>query len=107
MHADDARNDLSGKGTIVESADEQLNDHWRKLVKGGKNLDALNTRQRHKLRIAAKKLRYASEFFAGVFPGKKAGRRRPRFISGFKELQVCLDDLSDLLVTQRFIASIA
>jgi triphosphatase len=106
MHADDARKDLSGKGTIVETAAEQLDHHWRKLVKGGKNLDALNTRQGHKLRIAAKKLRYASEFFAGVFPGKKAGRRRKRFIAGLKELQVCLGDLNDIVVNQRISASI-
>jgi hypothetical protein len=33
-------------------------------------------------------LRYASEFFADVFTGKTAARRRKRFIAGLKELQV-------------------
>jgi triphosphatase len=106
MHADDARKDLSGEGTIVETAAEQLNRRWKKLVKRGKHLHALNPRQRHKLRIAAKKLRYASEFFADAFPGKKAGRRRKRFIAGLKELQVCLGDLNDIVVNKRLSASL-
>jgi len=106
MHSDDARKDLSGKATIVETAAEQLNRHWKKLVKRGKNLDVLSTRQRHKLRIAAKKLRYASEFFSGVFPGKKAARRRKRFIAGLKELQACLGDLNDIVLNQRISASL-
>jgi inorganic triphosphatase YgiF len=106
MHADDARKDLSGKGTIVETAAEQLNRRWKNLVKRAKNLDALSTRQRHKLRIAAKKLRYASEFFAGVFPGKKAARRRKRFIAGLKKFQVWLGDLNDIVVNQRISASL-
>jgi CHAD domain-containing protein len=76
------------------------------LVKRAKNLDALSTRQRHKLRIAAKKLRYASEFFAGVFPGKKAARRRKRFIAGLKKFQVWLGDLNDIVVNQRISASL-
>jgi inorganic triphosphatase YgiF len=105
MHGENARK-LSGKSAIVETAAEQLNRHWKKLVKRGKNLDALNTRQRHKLRIAAKKLRYASEFFAGVFPGKKAARRRKRFTAGLKELQGCLGDLNDIAVNERISASL-
>src|SRR5215470_20340855 len=105
MRADEARKDLSGKGTVVETAAEQLNRRYQKLVQSGKRLDALNPRQRHKLRIAAKKLRYASEFVAGVFPGKKAARRRKRFIAGLNELQVCLGDLNDIVVNKRLSAS--
>jgi CHAD domain-containing protein len=106
MHADENPRNLSGKGTIVETAAEQLNRRWKKLVKRGKYLDALNTRQRHNLRIEAKKLRYASEFFADVFPGKKAARRRKRFIAALKELQVCVGDLNDIVVNKRLSASL-
>src|SRR5262249_51191813 len=67
---------------------------------------ALNPGQRYKLRIAAKKLRYASEFFDGLFPGKKTGRRRKRFIAGLKELQTCLGDLNDIVVNKRLSASL-
>jgi triphosphatase len=106
MHANDARKDPSRKGTIVETAAEQLNRRWKKLVKLGRRLDTLNSRQRHKLRIAAKKLRYASEFFADTFPGKKAARRRKRFTAGLKELQACLGDLNDIVVNKRLSASL-
>jgi CHAD domain-containing protein len=106
MHADDAGKDLSGKGTIGETAAKQLNRRWKTLVKSGKRLDALDPQQRHKVRIAAKKLRYASEFFAEVFPGKKAARRRRRFIAGLKELQVRLGDLNDIAVNKRLSASL-
>ena len=103
MHKDDARKNQSGK--IVETATELLNRRLEKLAKRGKHLDSLNPRQKHKLRIAAKKLRYAGEFFADVFPGKKAARQRKRFIAGLKELQICLGDLSDIVANKRLSSS--
>jgi triphosphatase len=106
IHPRDARRDPSGERTIAETAVEQLSRRWKKLVKRGKHIDALDPQQRHKLRIAAKKLRYASEFFADVFPGKNAGRRHKRFIAGLKALQVCLGDLNDIVVNERISASL-
>jgi inorganic triphosphatase YgiF len=98
--------DVSGKGTIAETAAEQLNRRWKKLVKGGKHIDGLDPQQRHKLRIAAKKLRYASEFFADVFPGKKAAHRRRRLLAGLKALQTYLGNLNDITVNRRRCASL-
>jgi inorganic triphosphatase YgiF len=106
MHPGDAGKALSGEGTIAEAAAEQLNRRWKKLVKRGKHIDALDPQQRHKLRIAAKKLRYAGEFFADVFPGKKAARRRQRFLAGLKALQTYLGDLNDIAVNKRLSASL-
>ena len=106
MHADDARKNLPSKAAIVETAVAQLDIWWKKLVKRGQCLGSLNPRQRHKLRIAAKKLRYASEFFADAFPGKKAARQRKRFIAGLKELQTGLGDLNDIVVNKRLSASL-
>jgi triphosphatase len=105
MHPDDARKDL-GKGTIVELAAGRLNRHWKKLVKRGRRIDALSPQERHKLRIAAKKLRYAVEFFADVFPRKSVARRRKQFLAGLKALQACLGDLNDIVVNKRLIASL-
>jgi triphosphatase len=100
-----ARNHLSGKRTLVAIASEQLKLRRKKLVRRGKSFDTLSPQQRHKVRIAAKKLRYASEFFADVFPGKRAARRKKRFTAGLKELQVCLGDLNDIVVNKRLSAS--
>jgi triphosphatase len=101
-----AKKALSGKGTIAETAAEQMNRRWKKLVKRGKHIDALDPQQRHRLRIAAKKLRYASQFFADVFPGKRAARRRKQFLAGLKALQTYLGDLNDIAVNKRLSASL-
>jgi triphosphatase len=104
-HSGDAQRD-PGDRAIAETAMEQLSRRWKRLVNRGKHIDTLDPRQRHKLRIAAKKLRYASEFFAGIFPGQNAERRRKRFIASLKALQVCLGDLNDIVVNERLSASL-
>src|SRR5262249_39572653 len=63
-------------------AAEQLRRRWKKLLKSGKCLDALDPQHRHRLRIQAKKLRYAAEFFAPAFPHKKSILRRKDFVTG-------------------------
>src|SRR5262249_31830702 len=83
---------------IVGAAADELRQRRRKLLKAGAQLRELDPERRHKMRIQAKKLRYASEFFAGAFPGKKAGRRRQRFVAGLEKLQDALGDLNDIAV---------
>ena len=48
---------------------------------------------RHRLRIQAKKLRYAAEFFATVFFGKGASKLRKAFLSALEDMQDCLGEL--------------
>jgi CHAD domain-containing protein len=67
-------------------------------LKAGAQLRELDPQRRHKMRLQAKKLRYASEFFAGAFPGKKAARRRQRFVAGLEKLQDALGELNDIAV---------
>jgi len=54
--------------------------------------------RRHMLRIQAKKLRYASEFFAAAFPEGKQARLLKRFLGELKGLQDALGDLNDIVV---------
>jgi inorganic triphosphatase YgiF len=89
---------------IAPAAAKELRRRWKKVLKRGKKLDALDPVQRHKLRIQTKKLRYASEFFASVFPGKKRGRRRKCFVSRLEELQDALGDLNDIAVHEGLAA---
>ena len=42
----------------------------------------------------AKKLRYAAEFLAAAFPGKKPARLRKRFLCRLKDVQDALGDLT-------------
>ena len=70
-------------------------DHLRRVVrKRGKNLKALDPDHRHKLRIRAKRLRYATEFFARALG--EEGRRRKRFAGALKALQASLGRLNDM-----------
>jgi CHAD domain-containing protein len=83
---------------IVSAATDELRRRWKKIMKVGAQLHALDPQRRHKMRIQAKKLRYASEFFAGAFLGKKATRRRKGFVACLEKLQDALGDLNDIAV---------
>ena len=61
-------------------------------------------RQRHRLRIRAKRLRYATEFFAGTFPGETGAKRRAESLSALKDLQDALGGLNDLATRHALIA---
>jgi triphosphatase len=103
---DDLVRDL-GDLPIEASAASQLDRRWRKIRKKGKRLTELDPASRHKLRIQAKKVRYASEFFAGIFPGKRAAKRREKFISALEDVQDCLGDLNDIVVHEDMMATMA
>ena len=88
-------------------ASEQLQRRWRKVRKRGKQIEQLDARKRHELRIQVKKLRYAAEFFGGLFQGKKAKKRRKKFVAALEQLQDGLGDLNDIMVDERLIAATA
>jgi triphosphatase len=77
-------------------AHDKLDRFRRRLKKEGRHLARLDEEHRHEVRITAKKLRYAAEFFAALFPGKKAGRRRERFLGEIERLQTALGELNDV-----------
>jgi inorganic triphosphatase YgiF len=96
-----------GDGAVETYAAEQLSRRFRKIRKKGRKLAELDPRRRHKLRIQAKKVRYASEFFASLFLGKAASKRREKFLSALKRVQACLGDLNDIAVHEERITDIA
>jgi triphosphatase len=96
-----------GEVAIKTFAAEQLRRRSRKVRKRGRRLADLNARKRHKLRIRVKKLRYAAEFFSGLFEAKKAIRRQKKFKSALKRLQSGLGDLNDIAVDKNLIAGVA
>jgi triphosphatase len=83
-----------------------LTRRWRKVRKKGKALAQLDARSRHKLRIQAKKLRYAAEFFSSLFTSKRGGKRRGQFLAALERLQDGLGDLNDIAVHEQRIAAI-
>ena len=92
---------------VEDFAAEVLSRRSAKIHRRGKKLCELDTRQRHKLRIAVKKLRYGCEFFSNLFPAAKAQKRRRAFLCGLTAIQDCLGDLSDVAAHQALCSSIA
>jgi inorganic triphosphatase YgiF len=86
-------------------AREQLTRRWRKVRKRRKAFAALDARRRHKLRIQAKKLRYAVEFFADLFPRKRAGKKQKPFLNAIERVQDRLGELNDIVVHERLIGA--
>ena len=64
-----------GDQRIERFAADILARRAKKAIKKAKKLGELDARDRHKLRIAIKKLRYASEFFENLFPGAQRKKR--------------------------------
>ena len=86
---------------ITVFAAEQLTRRWRKLRKKRKPLAQLDAPSRHKLRIQAKKLRYAVEFFASLFASRRQIKRRGSLLQGLEQLQDSLGELNDIAVDEQ------
>jgi inorganic triphosphatase YgiF len=93
---EDAKN---GEGVIekgvIPFVSRILQKRHRRLKKKGKLLVTLSPEQRHEVRIAAKKLRYAAEFFSSLYPHK----RTRRYIAALAGLQEVLGALNDAATT--------
>ncbi len=66
-----------------------LDNHLARVSKRGRRMKSLDEHDRHRLRIALKKLRYASEFFEPLYQKKKVK-------TYLKQLKALLDDLGAL-----------
>lgn len=71
----------------------------RRLMKRGKRLLHASPQQRHQVRIAAKKTRYATEFFASLF----AARTVQPYVGRLSALQDELGWLNDVQVADRLL----
>jgi len=105
-HQDNALVRALRERPIAPAAAEELHRRWKRILKRGKDLETLGPQRRHKLRIQAKKLRYASEYFTETFPGKKSARRCKRFVFSLEKLQDALGDLNDIAVHEDTIAAL-
>lgn len=72
------------------------------LLRKGRRLPQADPAERHRVRIAAKKTRYASEFFQSLQPSKRV---RP-YIAALADLQDTLGWLNDAAVADGLLASL-
>ncbi|CAE6732547.1 Adenylate cyclase [Candidatus Nitrotoga fabula] len=96
--------DQDGKrAAILERlAGQILSRQYKCLRRKGRKYAAMSPAEYHSLRIAAKKLRYAVEFFACLYPRKRARH----FLSVLAALQDSLGELNDAVVTQRLLGEL-
>ena len=74
-------------------AAEQLEHRFRRLKRRSRHFVQLDDAHRHRVRIEAKKLRYATEFLASVYPAPNVQKRLKVWL---ENLEVLLDALGDL-----------
>lgn len=84
-------------------AADVLSRRHAQVLKTGKGLKDLPTEQRHRLRLAVKKARYAAEFFAPLYAAKKA----QAYIKALRALQDGLGHLNDLANAQAMMSELA
>lgn len=84
-----------------------LEKRRRQVKKRGRDLGSLNVEERHEVRIAAKKLRYGAEFFAGLYTGKKAAKRHRAFLAALEDLQDGLGDLNDIATGHEILGELS
>jgi triphosphatase len=93
--------------TILYFAAHGLEHRWRKLKHGGRHLDRLSSEEHHQIRIDAKKMRYASEFFSSLMADPRHRKRHKVFIAALESLQTRLGDLNDVQTEREIAARLA
>jgi len=91
---------------IALFASALLDRHRQRLQRRGRHLAKLDDHRRHRVRIEAKKVRYATEFFASLWDGGKARRRRRAFLSALEELQDHLGEINDRTAAAAILAKL-
>ncbi len=75
----------------------------KQVARRGRGFARLDREGRHRLRISAKRLRYAAEVFGQVFPDHP--KRRKRFVAKAKSLLDCLGELNDVATAEGILAA--
>ena len=81
---------------VAAPAAAALQEAWEAARGHGKRVSRMDTEQRHGFRKDLKALRYLTDFFGPLWPG----RRQKRFLKRLKRLQDALGTLNDLAVAE-------
>ena len=86
-----------------EGADAALARQWRAIHDAGRP-SKLSAKRRHRLRIHAKRLRYATDFYQTLYDGDRAEKRSAAMLSATAALQDVLGLLNDRTMIRALIA---
>ena len=99
-------NGQESKTPIGDFVNALMRRRTRKAIKAGRHLDDLTARERHKLRIGIKKIRYGVDFFESLYP-RKAQATLQQFSKRLKKIQDALGALNDFVAHQGMAAKAA
>ncbi len=91
---------------VTALASRRLDKRWRQVKKRGRKLADLDAAKRHRLRIAAKKLRDGTEFFTALYSKTNAKRYRA-FASALAAVQDALGSLNDIATGHELLGGFA
>jgi inorganic triphosphatase YgiF len=97
--------DMSNK-PIGHVAVDILNRLRKRVRQNAANIEQMEDEARHQLRKDAKRLRYAADFFVGVFNSAKQRRRHRKFGKALERLQDQLGALNDLAMAPAVLAEL-
>ncbi|CCQ74976.1 CYTH and CHAD domain-containing protein [Magnetospira sp. QH-2] len=80
-----------------------LHKRYRKVRKLGKGFETLSTEARHEVRIAMKKLRYATEFLSSLYPKSEV----VPYVAALKNMQDGLGMMNDISVMRELLGGLA
>ena len=80
---------------LSELAQPQLKRLWRKFGRAAIDLEQATPKERHRLRIIAKKLAQAVEAFGGLYPKPRAQQRVAALAAALATLREALGELND------------
>lgn len=91
---------------MCDFVSERLAKRRKKLVASGRDLERLDGHSRHRIRIAAKKLRYMCEFFVEVPGCVDHPKRFEKFVAALEDLQEALGALHDREVGSQMVVEL-
>ena len=101
--AQPAESGAASGGDLREYAAGKIRSRHKKLVAHGKHAARLAPAARHRLRIEAKKLRYAVEGFGALFPRKRV----KAYVRALGDIQEDLGRANDAVVGERLLDGLA
>jgi CHAD domain-containing protein len=93
----------AGETPLPPFAARLLRKRWKRLQRAGRDIEALDAPALHEMRLDAKRLRYAAEPFATLWPGRRARRFNRRLAA----LQEALGLANDAAVARGLAARLA
>ncbi|GAB6052126.1 inorganic triphosphatase [Magnetospira thiophila] len=88
---------------VGKIANRLLHKRYRNVLKIGKGFEGLSTEARHEVRIAMKKLRYATEFLSSLYPKDDVGP----YVGALKTMQDGLGLMNDISVMRDLLGGLA